>query len=399
MLKRQHFWRDRYARNLRDAVIPNLANVLVALRHCPDLHGAFALDQMAGQIVVRRPLPPAGDGPPRPGGDRPMVDEDVAAMTVVLQGHELPTIRSSLVGEGINLVATENAFHPLREEIESVQHDGRPRVDRWLVKYLGAENTEYAREIGRMFLISAIARVYAPGCQADHALVLEGPQGGSKSTACAIIGGKYFSDQLPDVTSKDASIAVSAKWIIEIAELNAMRKAEVDDLKAFITRRSEIYRPPYGRSQVERPRSCVFIGTTNETSGYLRDASGGRRFWPIKVGRIDVDALRQDREQLLAEALALYRSNKKWWPDRSHAELLAYAQESRFEVDAWEDEIREYCNGRKSVTLPEVYGSIKLETRQVGTRERRRIIAIITRLDFKHGPKDPVNRRQTFVRR
>jgi predicted P-loop ATPase len=221
-------------------------------------------------------------------------------------------------------------------------------------------------------------------------VVLEGPQGAGKSKACRILGGAWFSDNLPDLSAgKDVAQHLPGKWLIEIAELSALSRAESAALKAFITRTVERYRPSYGRLEVTQPRQVLFVGSTNE-SAYLKDASGGRRFWPVKVGTIDTDALERDRDQLLAEAAELYHEGAQWWPDAAfEREHIAPEQEARFEVDAWEEAIRNYVSGHEKVRVREIAESaLGIVTGRVGRAEQNRVTTILERLGWKRLPKD-----------
>lgn len=223
-------------------------------------------------------------------------------------------------------------------------------------------------------------------------LVLEGKQGALKSTACSVLGGKWFSDNLPDVTGgKDVSQHLPGKWLIEIAEMSAMSRGETAQLKAFVTRTTERYRPSYGRKEVIQPRQCAFIGTTNKST-YLRDETGGRRFWPVKIGHINIDELKNDRDQLFAEAVTLFKQGLPWHPDlefeRQH---ILPEQDARYEVDAWEGPIREYLEKSKSerVYLSELLQQVlKIDLPTRGRAISNRVVAILERLGWNRLKKD-----------
>lgn len=197
-------------------------------------------------------------------------------------------------------------FHPVREYLDSLSWDGKPRLDRWLPTYGMADDSEYARAVGALVLIAAVRRIMEPGCKFDEMLVLEGLQGKNKSSALATLAVReeWFSDDLPlDADTKRFIEAIAGKWIIEAGELKGMRKGEVDALKSTLSRRVDRARLAYGRQPVELPRQCIIIGSTN-SEHYLKDATGNRRFWPVRCGEFDVEGLRRDRDQLWAEARA-----------------------------------------------------------------------------------------------
>jgi predicted P-loop ATPase len=366
-----------------------LHNVALALRAAPQIAEAFAFDLLNRRIVVTRRLPLADGAAPRNVAPPPRdLDEgDVVQVAEWLQTIGLPRVRSLTVREAILLRAQERAFHPVRDHLNGVTWDGMPRLTKWLTTYLGAKPTPYTEAIGRMFLISAVARVFEPGCKADYMLVLEGDQGFRKSTACRLLGEPWFSESLPDnIRSKDAKQHLRGKWIIEIGELAAFDKAETEYLKAFLTRAVEDYRAPYGRDEVSEPRQCVFIGTTNKRV-YLKDETGARRFWPVALGKIDLEALARDRDQIFAEAVAAYRAGEQWWPEEDFEEQhIRTEQGSRFEADAWEAPIAAFLLGKARVQVTEVARhALGIVAAKIGTAEQRRIASVLTSLRWTPG--------------
>ena len=219
-----------------------------------------------------------------------------------------------------------NPFHPVRDYLDSLAWDGTSRLDDWLVRYCGVEDTPYARAVGRLMLIAAVRRVRQPGSKHDEMLVLEGPEGLSKSTLLEMLAvhDDWFSDSLPlNADDKKMIESASGKWIIEVSELQGMRKGDVGKIKAQVSRKRDRARLAYGRLPVEVDRQCVFFGTVNpmEAEGYLASITGNRRFWPVEVTKVDLDAFRRDRDQLWAEASVreangeTSRLDPSLWPD------------------------------------------------------------------------------------
>jgi predicted P-loop ATPase len=380
-------WHKKAIKGNSGAPLPVLANASLALSMDPAIRDCFAFDQMECAPKLMAALPGQTDF----ADPCSITDIHATMLQRYLQEAGLARIGKDIVHQAIDLRANERAYHPILDWLETLVWDGKPRVNQWTCTYLGTDLTDYTSGIGRMFLIQLLARVYEPGCKADHMPVFEGPQGTLKSTTCRVLGGEWYSDALPDISEgKDASQHLRGKWLIEVSEMSALSRAEASALKAFLTRTVERYRPSYGRREVVEPRQCCFIGTTNKTA-YLRDETGGRRFWPLRVNEIDIDGLVEDRDQLFAEALRLYRGGIAWWPDAAfERKFIAPEQENRFENDAWEEKIGRFLEAfsNRNITLTQIANEVlDIKTDRIGTTERNRITAILERLGWERGPR------------
>lgn len=327
-LERQPDWRSKLICTKEGTVKALLANAITALRLAPEWADALSFNEFSWQVIQDRPAPWMGatNGQWSDNEDRLTADW--------LQHHGVH-VGVEVAGQAVQTVARDRQFHPVRTYLDSLQWDGQPRLARWLATYLGVEDTKYSTAVGLRWTRSAVARIYQPGAKVDCCLILESPQGGKKSTALKILAGDWFTDEIADLGSKDSALQTRGVWVIEIAELDSMTRAEVSRIKAFVSRATDRFRPPYGKQVIESPRQCVFAGSVNHST-YLRDETGGRRFWPVRCGEIDVDALARDRDQLWAEAVSQYRGGAVWWLETQELIQEAEQQQSdRYEEDPW----------------------------------------------------------------
>lgn len=282
-------------------------------------------------------------------------------------------VEKTAVQDAISPAAKANTVNPLKDYFASLTWDNIPRLSRWLSTYLDCEDKEYTRKVGMWFMIGAAERAVSPGSKMDYMLILEGQQGARKSTAIRVLGGEFYLEGIPNRIDKDAADALNGHWITEVDELEALRKSNYNEFKQFLSRREDTYRPSYGRTKVKHKRTCAFIGSTNELE-YLNDPTGARRFWPVRVGKIDIAALQRDRDQLWAEALHRHLAGEKRHPEGNDIQLLMGEQETRYQPDPWEAKILEYCAGREFVTADDILSKgLLLPYGQIGRRERTRV--------------------------
>ena len=362
-----------------------LYNVDIALRFSPEWQGVLAYDEFKQKVRIVS-APPIDTRWPKDWSD-----EDDTKATIWMQEKGI-FVDVRTVGRAIINVAKDNMVHAVREYLRSLKWDGEKRVDSWLCDYLGVERSEYSFSVGRMWLISAIARIMRPGCQADYMLVLEGQQGIKKSSALqALASQEWFCDQLPDLSNKDSQIQLFGSWIIEWAELDSMRRSDVTTVKSYITRRVEKLRMPHGVYTVEIPRQCIFAGTTNERN-WMKDETGGRRFWPVWCEWVDIAGLKAVRDQLWAEAMALFEEGAIWWPEGHKTnDMLAQQQDERMEVDAWHEKISQYVDGNSTsahkteVTISEILTScMGMSILSQTQAEKARVGRIMKALGWKY---------------
>lgn len=391
-------------------VIRDEENVLRILAQAPRLSGIVRFNEFTSELMLWRPLPIVNveDAVAERGIPRPWADTDTTAVQAFVQAEFIPGIGRDKIDGAIALHAERHGrFHPVRAYLQGLRWDRQSRLVGLLADYFGAvekgQPEAYVSEVGLRWMVSAVARIMVPGCQVDHLLVLEGPnQGEGKSTALRILAGdENFSDSLPhDLSHKDAKDHTRGKWIIELPELTQFKRNEIETLKAFITRREEVFRPSYGRHEIRSPRQCVFAGTTNETE-YLVDTTGNRRFWGVAIGDIDLDALRRDRDQLWAEAAHLYRSGERWHLDRS-MELVAAAEAAkRMATDPWAFAITWLLDNDDRLGGPEVTPGQILSIMDLRESERtphnaKRVASVLSTLGWRQGRK--TNKGRCYLR-
>jgi predicted P-loop ATPase len=309
---------------------PLLANAITALRH-PKWEGVLALNEFSLHIVTKRETVWG-----KPAGEKWTDVDDIRAANWLQ--HQYVCVNPQTTHDAVQTLAEENRFHPVRDYLKSLKWDGEKRIESWLIDYLGAADTKFIRAVGKRWLISGVARIFQPGCQADHTLLLEGPQGIKKSTALRVLAGpEWFTDHISDLDSKDSRMELHGKWIVELAELSAVRRSLAEKVKSFLTATSDHFRLPYGRSIVDVERQNIFAGSINDETPFT-DETGNRRFWPVRCGIIFTGKLEEHRNQLWAEAVELYEDKENWWLDSNELNSLASEeQKQRYQTGVWDD--------------------------------------------------------------
>jgi len=327
---------------------PNTANACHALTHAPEWTGVLGYDEFQDRILI-------GEAPPWGGaGNRAwtVADETATDSWFCAQGMDM---RTATVRAAVHFAARQHRRNSLQEHLASLQWDGTGRVFDWLSIYLGAEDTPLIRSIGRCWLVSAVARAYQPGCQADHCLILEGEQGIRKSTALRTLARpEFFAEHVAQsLNDKESAMLLRGAWIVEFSELENLKKNSHERVKSFMTRRTDHYVRKYENVPIDVERSCVFCGTTNQEN-YLTDETGGRRFWPVRCRFAATQKLEEDRDQIWAEAVTLYRAGEAWHLSSAAEAAAAGEQAKRLDDEPWMEPILRYLEGREEVRVNEI---------------------------------------------
>ncbi|RQR37841.1 VapE domain-containing protein [Burkholderia sp. Bp9142] len=374
-------WYADLRRTNSGALLPTVDNIFAILANDPKWDGVLGFELFALRIVKLKP-------PPFPGGEAgEWTDRDDARCALWLGQRYAVSPRADLIADAVFLVAERNSYHEVRDYLASLTWDGTPRLRSWLVTYLGAEDTEYVRLAGFKWLVASVGRVMKPGCKMDNVLILEGAQDAGKSSAFrTIFSQRWFTDANIIIGDKDSYAVMAGKWVIELAELDALSKSESSNSKRFFSTAVDTYRPPYAKRAIDVPRQSVFAGTVNFDT-YLKDESGNRRYWPVKVADIlNLKGLAADRDQIWAEAFQTYcewdAANLEadgaipapWQVLADEKPLFRVEQDARYEGDVFEPMIARFIELRDRVTMEEILGEcLKLDMSKWTPAEQRRI--------------------------
>ncbi len=376
-------WTADLAVDNKGRVLSTAANAILILAKDPAFNGVFGRNAFNAQsllkVAVAAPFP---DLPPQPAAyPRAWVSADILLVQAYLQRSYSQRFSFEMAERAMDATAAARSFHPVTEWIETLQWDGRPRVDTWLINAFNADDTDYTRAVGAKFLIAAVRRVRDPGCQFDYMLVLEGPTGIGKSKSCRrLFGDEWFTDDMPhNLQNKDSPLALLGVWGVEFAEIEQITGTRVatETVKAFLSRRVDRFRPPYGRGIVTQPRQCVFIGTTNRDE-WLMDETGNRRFWPVYCRTADPTWVSVNRDQLWAEAAAREAAGEAAWLDNDELQQeAARQQEKRVEHDPWTPEVRSYIKGKPEVVSDDVLRAVVLNVERRDRAAQMRVARIL----------------------
>ena len=357
-------WKAELEYTKSGKLLCNIANIILILENDPALAGHIVHDLFTG-------MDSAKDGLPWNKNANQWTDTDDANLRVWLEKHYDITGKEK-IADALTAVLTRHSYHPIRDYLNGLTWDGVPRLDRIIIDYMGAEDSELNRAMSRKHFVAAVARVFNPGCKYDYCLIMSGAEGIGKSTLLRVMGGKWFNDSITTLEGKEGMEQLRRAWVVELGELSSIKRSDVEQVKAHLSKQVDIYRAAYARRVLEHPRQCVFCGTTNEAL-FLKGDTGNRRFWVIPVVaelrkyRDWNEAIRRDRDQLWAEAVHYYKQGE---PLYLSEELEAQAKQRQQDFnDDNDDPIVAMLDKYLNTLLPVNWDTMDIQARRSYLRD------------------------------
>lgn len=357
-------WKAELEYTKSGKLLCNIANIILILENDPALAGHIVHDLFTG-------MDSAKDGLPWNKNANQWTDTDDANLRVWLEKHYDITGKEK-IADALTAVLTRHSYHPIRDYLSGLTWDGVPRLDRIIIDYMGAEDSELNRAMSRKHFVAAVARVFNPGCKYDYCLIMSGAEGIGKSTLLRVMGGKWFNDSITTLEGKEGMEQLRRAWVVELGELSSIKRSDVEQVKAHLSKQVDIYRAAYARRVLEHPRQCVFCGTTNEAL-FLKGDTGNRRFWVIPVVaelrkyKDWSEAIRRDRDQLWAEAVHYYKQGE---PLYLSEELEAQAKQRQQDFnDDNDDPIVAMLDKYLSTLLPVNWDTMDIQARRSYLRD------------------------------
>lgn len=357
-------WKAELEYTKSGKLLCNIANIILILENDPALAGHIVHDLFTG-------MDSAKDGLPWNKNANQWTDTDDANLRVWLEKHYDITGKEK-IADALTAVLTRHSYHPIRDYLSGLTWDGVPRLDRIIIDYMGAEDSELNRAMSRKHFVAAVARVFNPGCKYDYCLIMSGAEGIGKSTLLRVMGGRWFNDSITTLEGKEGMEQLRRAWVVELGELSSIKRSDVEQVKAHLSKQVDIYRAAYARRVLEHPRQCVFCGTTNEAL-FLKGDTGNRRFWVIPVVaelrkyRDWSEAIRRDRDQLWAEAVHCYKQGE---PLYLSEELEAQAKQRQQDFnDDNDDPIVAMLDKYLNTLLPVNWDTMDIQARRSYLRD------------------------------
>jgi predicted P-loop ATPase len=362
----------------------NLTNLMLYVRNLDGLGKQLRFNEMSHQVEWK---------------GQPIKDADLIDVRLLIERAGFQPVDKD-VKAAVERVALDNAYNPVTDYLDGLVWDGTPRIGRWMQRLLGAPDTPFVRAVGPKTLIAAIARARDPGCKVDTVLVLEGEQGIRKSSAIAALFGEEYTAESVSLFDQHNKMVMQmlGAWVVELAEFVAIARKDHGSVKGLLSMRADRVVLPYAKLASTHPRRCVFFGTINpEDFGYLTDSTGNRRYWPVAVTAIDLDGIRERRDQLWAEAQHLYRAGSPWWlTDQEEAEAAEQTAQ-RQESDPWEPILRKKLIGYPEITPSEAMSLLGMPYDRMDRKGQMRVAGVLKTLGYVRFDAKDANRKTITV--